>query len=215
MPPMCKTAFDTGDNRNFLAKPVCISLAVFKNFNFDAVVSWSHIELYATAMGLEININFVKAIVVLSYFYPTLHDALVEELKTSDRIDEFAGTEEFVECVFKIWNDVSYYGVWQEIFAQIEAYGLDTQAGYWYWTKSTKMKRKYEILSVLNAKFPYLLVKFYAKHVKDIHEYDEQFMLWLRRRVAVKAASDKTMARVLQAMNNDISKMNRTAMFMS
>ena len=154
MPPMCKTAFATGDNRNFLAKPACISLAVFKNFNFDVVVSWPHIELYATAMGLEININFVKAIVVLSYFYPTLHDALVEELKMSDRIDEFAGTEEFVECVFKIWNDVSYYGVWQEIFAQIEAYGLDTQAGYWYWTKSTKMKRKYEILSVLNAKFP-------------------------------------------------------------
>ena len=82
-------------------------------------------------------------------------------------------------------------------------------------TKSTKIKRKYEILSILNAKFPYLLVKFYAKHAKDIHEYDEQFMLWLRRRVAVKAASDKTMARVLQAMNNDISKMNRTAMFMS
>ena len=215
MPPMCKTAFDVGDNRNFLVEPVGVSLAVFRNFDFDATASWSHIELYATAASLEIDVSFVKAIVVLSYFYPTLHDALVEELKTSDRIDEFADTEEFVDCVFKIWNDAPYYGVWQEIFAQIEAYGLDTQAGYWYWTKSIKMKRKYEILSVLDAKFPYLLVKFYAKRAKDIHEHDERFMLWLRHRVAVKAASDKTMAGVLQAMNNDISKMNRMAMFMS
>jgi hypothetical protein len=215
MLPTHEIAFDIGDDVNFLAKPAGISLASFKDFDFDNAASWSHIELYAAAVGLEIDINFMKAIVALSYFHPALHDALVEELKTSDRIDEFAGTVEFVECVFKVWNDVSYYGVWQEISAQVAAYGLGVDSSDTDWNKAAKMKRKYDILSVLDAKFQYLLVKFYSKHAKDIHAHDQRFMLWLRRRVAIKADSDQVMAKVLLAMNNDIFKMNRTAMFMS
>ena len=202
------------DRLNFLAEPIGVSLAGFEEFDFEHTASWSHVELYAAAVGKDIDMNFLKAVLVISYYYPELHDALVEELRTSDALDGLVGTVEFVECVFKLWNEKSYYGVWREILDQLGRFNI-WRTAEWEWTNDGKTARKYEMLAALDNKFPYLLVKFYAAHAKEIHAHDEMFMLWLRRRVEVRSAKDPMSARVLKAMDKDISRMNRTAMFMS
>jgi hypothetical protein len=76
-------------------------------------------------------------------------------------------------------------------------------------------RRKYELLSAIDAKFPYLLVKFYAANAKDLRRDDMTFVTWLTRRLESRASSDRRLAPVLSALRAEAKALDRTAMYTS
>lgn len=76
-------------------------------------------------------------------------------------------------------------------------------------------RRKYELLSAIDTKFPYLLVKFYAANAKNLRRDDMAFVAWLTRRLESRAFGDKKLAPVLSALRAEAKAMDRTAMYMS
>lgn len=199
----------------FLSEPIGVELlSGFEKFDLENTASWSHVELYAAALGWEINLPFLKAVLVLSYYFPGVYAALLDGLR-SGRLDAIAGTDEFAGCVFKVWSEKRRWGVWHEIWdaapwlakIDVSRFNMDT---------AVKAARKYRLLRALDERFPMLLVRFYAARQFELHGDDYRFELWLRKRVAARAMiPGGPWKSVLAAMERDFWKMNRTAMFMS
>ena len=70
----------------FLSEPIGVELlSGFEKFDLGSVASWSHVELYAAAFGWEIDLPFLKVVLVLSYYFPGVYDATTEEIDAYSR----------------------------------------------------------------------------------------------------------------------------------
>lgn len=210
--------------KSFFERPLRLTLEPFRGFGFAGVSSWAQIELYAAVSGVAVDVDFLNAICAVSYFYENVYDALLSEIGAEESlVASVANDTRFVECVFKTYmprlpgrrypdmpqSEVAgwlnsecagHVGTTTPLYARPSPY---EEAG----------RRKYELLSAVDRKFPYLLVKFYAANAKDLRHDDMCFVTWLTKRLEGRAASDLRLRPVLSALRAEARSMDRTAMY--
>jgi len=209
--------------KSFFDEPLELTLAPFVEFGFSSVLSWAEVELYASACGVEVDGNFLNVMCTAAWWFDNLYRALLAELSSADSLlAKPANSVSFVECVFKVWTyprrgaqpqDEFYRWIQQKEGAMLMRSGTSAMLMYGGQGGMESMK-KYGLLSALGEKFPYLLVKFYALHAKDLRRDDMKFVSWLRARLEQRVGSDPRLAPVLAAMDAEAKEMDRTAMYM-
>lgn len=205
--------------KSFFDEPVSLTLAPFREFGFASVSSWSEVELYATAAGVEVDANFLNVMCAASYCFDNLYKALLAELSSpSGFLDSAANSVGFAECLFKVWTvrtaSVRAYSSLPQ--AEVESWLFENGIGVqnWHMSESASERKKYALLAALDAKFPYLLVKFYALHSRDLRTRDMRFVTWLTKRLEARAVRDSRLEAVLKVMRDDAQAADRTAMYM-
>lgn len=207
------------DGGCFIDSDIGVTLAPFVNFGFGSVASWSEVELYAAAGGIETDLNFYKVMIAMSYYFAGLYDAFLTELRSpSGFADGNANSVDLVDCVFRVWDASGRsFPEWRRSVEEwlYRSWTGGTDQWEWNWNRDARIRKKYEILDALDAKFPYLMTKFYAARSSELHTADAPFVSWFHRKLEHRAEMDPRLAPVLVAVNKEMSAMRRRAMFMS
>lgn len=182
----------SGCEMGFFGPETRLKLDAFADFDFASVPSWSVMELWCAANSVEIDLDFLLVMVVASRAFENLYSVLLDAIRTSGFIDRHANTVEFADAFYRMYSPEVFGGLseWQKF----REWYVDTHEningyyfGYGYVDTGVDVDRaKYEMFRLLDAKFPSLVLKFYAKHEQVLHQKDRRFVGWLMSTMPAK-----------------------------
>ena len=205
-----KTLFD---------EDIVIDESLFNNFKISDIASWSHLMLWCTIKGIDVNYAFFKGILCGISVFKKLYDIVLDAILTTDFIDKYLCNIEVIEIIEKLFNDAEESRTFKakEFWLEL-AYQQDYDNAYSeYFNTGTiyENKQKYKLLNAIFSKNPLLLVKFYDKHKMAVHAYDMTFERWLLKRCDLLSKNSKLFAEIHKAMSAEIHKLNKLSMHMN
>ena len=75
-----KTLFD---------EDIVIDESLFNNFKISDIASWSHLMLWCTIKGIDVNYAFFKGILCGISVFKKLYDIVLDAILTTDFIDKY------------------------------------------------------------------------------------------------------------------------------
>jgi hypothetical protein len=73
-----------------------------------------------------------------------------------------------------------------------------------------RLDNKYILLDAIERRFPSLPVKFYATNFKYIHSSDENFGIWIKKRLAKRAETSDIFRKIYKSMEAEFSNNHLT-----
>ena len=204
------------EEKTFYEEETELVLDAFRTFDFRKTASWSEIELWATVNSVEIDFKFVCTFLAGTRIFDSLFESFVSCLKENRFLDGFANTVEFAECLFRVYEEKKFdmpppVKAFEKWASETDMPCLDI-SHFPEWNSCRK--KKYVFLDLLDAKFPYLLAKFYERRKRDLHRFDAEFVRWLSARYKAKAAAGGTLKAVSDALEAEMAAQRKTEMFM-
>ena len=204
-----KTLFD---------EDIVIDESLFSNFKISEIASWSHLALWCTINGIDINYAFFKGILCGISVFQNLYNIVLDALQTTEFLDKYLCNIEVIEIIEKLFNDAEVSRTfkakefWLELAYQ-QDYG-NAYSDYFNTGTIYENKQKYKLLNAIFRKNPLLLVKFYDKHKMAVHTYDITFEKWLLKKCEAIAAKRKIFVKIWQALRVEVIKLNKLDMYL-
>lgn len=197
---------------NFLEKEISINKELLLSLPVTEIATWSHLELLCTIRSIEINKDLVMFITSGALYINNLYNIIVDAIKTTDFITEYVNNIEYVELVYGLFSAITKNN---KIKQTCEKFWFNENYNHLidelYITDEHKL---YELMHVLDARFPVLLVKFYYRHKRILHTHDQQFVGWLFKQYKIKAQHNESYKMLYNAMEKEFSNEQNIAMFL-
>ena len=188
---------------------------MLESFPLDDLVSWSHLELWCATRSIEIDKNFVWFITCGAVFVDSLLDIIVDAIKNSNFITAYVYDTEYAQLVYRMFSYTKQSGtfaskakdVW---FSWLIEHNRDVLTMF-------QKERFYRIMTALDNRFPVLLIKFYDIYKKELHQYDQEFAMWIFKRCKLKAqyyTKTEIFKQLYAAMEKDWMRMQNIVAFM-
>lgn len=168
--------------KTFLDKDFKVDKALFEKLKVRTLTSWEELEIRATMAGIDLDKRIFGFMLVGASFYENIHKMVLHAFETPC-IDRFFDTYELLELIYKIYSPLAetrtYSG--KEAWLDFADAAGDTNALQRYYLSGLRIDnmRRYELLTLIDAKFPLVVVEFYNAHRKELQAIDGKFEVWL------------------------------------
>lgn len=198
-------------------EPIKIDLNMFRGLNPSTISSWSEVELFCAINGFEVNENVFNFMLLGMQLYANIYDMFISSLQQTGFLDQYVNRLETLELIYKLTNPDAFNGSWFDEWTDVFEGSIHNDPASRCFTEQQTMdplEYKYRLFSVIDRRFPTLLVRFYDKHKRLLHTYDEDFIRFLFRRMKIKARHNDVFRQIYDVMEDERQKMLKVSMFM-
>lgn len=199
------------NKKTFFDNDIVINEKLFENFQITNIVSWSHLELWCAINNIELTYAFFKGILCGSVIISKLYSIILDAINTTNFLDAHINNVETIEIIEKIYsNNVVYscYDIWQKIITN-QKYFEDEE------TDEHTNYKKYNLLTSIFIKNPYVILKFYDIHKISLHLYDNVFITWLLKISEQLKNKNKLNINVYNALLSEVKKSRNIVMYLN
>ena len=199
-------------------EPIKINLDMFRGLKPEQISCWSEVELYCALNGFEVDENVFNFMLLGMQIYANIYDMFIVSLQQPGFLDPLVNRLETLEVIYKLTDPDSLDNVWYSDWTKAFGANVHNDPSSRCFIDQTEMdplEYKYRLFSVIDNRFPTLLVRFYDKHKRMLHQYDEDFIRFLFRRMKFKAKHNEIFRQIYETMEAERQKMLKVSMFMN
>ena len=165
----------------FLDKDYKVDETLFERLKVKTLTTWEELELRCVMSGVELDEHVFAFILVGSLFSDDLFKLVLHSFETPC-IDKFFATPEALELIYKVYSPLketrTYSG--QEAWLEFASLGtMDLLHSYCQQGLLRDNQRRYQLLTLADAKFPLSVIEFFDKHHRELAFIDKHFAPWL------------------------------------
>ena len=168
----------------FLDKDYKVDETLFEKLKVKSLTSWEELELRCAMSGVELDKNVFAFILVGSLFSDDLFRLVLHAFETPC-IDKFFATTEMLELIYKVYSPLEETRTYSGLEAWLEFSSLGTIDLLRTYSSSGLLRdnqRRYQLLTLVDAKFPLIVIEFFDKHHRELAFIDKHFAPWLIRK---------------------------------
>ena len=165
----------------FLDKEYKVDETLFEKLKVKSLTSWEELELRCAMSGVELDEHVFAFILVGSLFSDDLFKLVLHAFETPC-IDKFFATTEMLELIYKVYSPLEESRTYSGLEAWLEFASLGTMDLLRTYSSSGLLRdnqRRYQLLTLVDAKFPLIVVEFFDKHHRELAFIDKHFATWL------------------------------------
>lgn len=188
----------------------------FPPIDFAEIACWAQMELLSVASGRpELHKDFGIMMLCAASLYDNALDVILDGMKNSDFINRFVDIG-FISFVIKLFSDtpdqpeLHDFCIWLRENGHYEFKYVSHMR-----SKESRLSRKYRLLSLIDAKFPMILLKHYAANSSMLFSKDVGYVIWLNSRLREKARYSEPFMKLHKVMEKDIKDHENVGKFMS
>lgn len=193
--------------RKFIDLDIDIDFDVIKGLNFDDVVSWAQIEIFAAVNGGHVDSNLMFGLLFAARDYKNIRDAISEELKNSDSVDRFVKTDEFIEMLFRASAIGNSRTLWKyTVWSSKNGIGIGNYGG-------DLDVFRYGMLDLIFEKFPSSVIRFYDLNKTYLHISDLWFISWFSKKI--DSLNSKKYGKIIDVVKAEMANQVSLVKFMN
>lgn len=183
----------------------------------DDIHSGSELTLKLAMSGISLDRPLAMGLFLTATYDYELFEMLIDMISNTGTFDEFCDIElvEFIFSVYKHTINVSQYFNTLEHAYSVEIGRLRQVSEFYSYDKGTIIRDKYKLLTAIDRRFPFLLVKFFTKNRLSLSVTDPQFVTWLNGQLKKKASLHPTFKQVSDALSKAIGLCASTTMHLT
>ena len=168
----------------FLDKDYKVDETLFEKLKVKSLTTWEELELRCAMSGVELDEHVFAFILVGSLFSDDLFKLVLHAFETPC-IDKFFETVEMLELIYKVYSPLEESRPYSGLEAWLEFASLGTMDLLRTYSSSGLLRdnqRRYKLLTLVDAKFPLIVIEFFDKHQRELAFIDKHFAPWLIRK---------------------------------
>ena len=168
----------------FLDKDYKVDETLFEKLKVKSLTTWEELELRCAISGVELDEHVFAFILVGSLFSDDLFKLVLHAFETPC-IDKFFETVEMLELIYKVYSPLEESRPYSGLEAWLEFASLGTMDLLRTYSSSGLLRDnqcRYKLLTLVDAKFPLIVIEFFDKHYRELAFIDKHFAPWLIRK---------------------------------
>ena len=168
----------------FLDKDYKVDETLFEKLKVKSLTTWEELELRCAMSGVELDEHVFAFILVGSLFSDDLFKLVLHAFETPC-IDKFFETVEMLELIYKVYSPLEESRPYSGLEAWLEFASLGTMDLLRTYSSSGLLRDnqcRYKLLTLVDAKFPLIVIEFFDKHHRELAFIDKHFAPWLIRK---------------------------------
>ena len=165
----------------FLDKDYKVDETLFEKLKVKSLTTWEELELRCVMSGVELDEHVFAFILVGSLFSDDVFKLVLHAFETPC-IDKFFETVEMLELIYKVYSPLEESRPYSGLEAWLEFASLGTMDLLRTYSSSGLLRdnrRRYQLFTLADAKFPLIVVEFFDKHHRELAFIDKHFATWL------------------------------------
>ena len=191
----------------FLDKDYKVDETLFEKLKVKSLTTWEELELRCAMSGVELDEHVFAFILVGSLFSDDLFKLVLHAFETPC-IDKFFETVETLELIYKVYSPLEESRPYSGLEAWLEFASLGTMDLLRTYSSSGLLRDnqcRYKLLTLVDAKFPLIVIEFFDKHHRELAFIDKHFAPWLIRKWSKRTSpqAKKIYAALLALQDNE------------
>ena len=171
--------------------------------------------MWCALNGTEVTDDMFKFLLIGMNLYTNIYEMFMTEIAKVGFLDGLVNRLETMEYIYKLTSDDFFswkvVNSWLHMFGNIHNDHLPLD----FADEKHSLERKYKLFSVIDKRYPLLLIKFYDKHKKVLHQHDAEFIRFLMARTKVKAENNEVFNQIYSLMQKEQQQWQKTTMFLN
>ena len=171
--------------------------------------------MWCALNGTEVTDDMFKFLLIGMNLYTNIYEMFMAEIAKVGFLDGLVNRLETMEYIYKLTSDDFFswkvVNSWLHMFGNIHNDHLPLD----FADEKHSLERKYKLFSVIDKRYPLLLIKFYDKHKKVLHQHDTEFIRFLMARTKVKAENNEVFNQIYSLMQKEQQQWQKTTMFLN
>ena len=196
----------------FLDKDYKVDETLFEKLKVKSLTTWEELELRCAMSGVELDEHVFAFILVGSLFSDDLFKLVLHAFETPC-IDKFFETVEMLELIYKVYSPLEESRPYSGLEAWLEFASLGTMDLLRTYSSSGLLRDnqcRYKLLTLVDAKFPLIVIEFFDKHHRELAFIDKHFAPWLIRKWSKRTSPQaKQIYAALLALQDNEQKLRK------